>query len=128
MILYVGGVDTAELGLVVDRAGISATGVPGANWYNIPSRTNIPHLTPSASTTCPACSISSVSDGNSTNDPTSATIDNNQWNTIIGVCVTFGTIALAVFIWWMLKTRQQRRWNVHKHLSHPTMAPLARHK
>jgi len=55
---------------------------------------------------------------NSAESPTSTTTDNGRKNAIIGVCVTFGTIALAVFIWWAVKTRQQRRENVHRRLSH----------
>jgi hypothetical protein len=51
----------------------------------------------------------------SADNPTTTTIDNGRRNAIIGVCVAFGTIALGVFIWWMVKTRR-RRQNVHSRL------------
>jgi hypothetical protein len=53
---------------------------------------------------------------NSADNPNSTTTDNGRMNAIIGVCVTFGTIALGVFIWWVVKTRQQRRENGHNRL------------
>lgn len=54
---------------------------------------------------------------NAATNQTTTTIDNGRKNAIIGVCVTFGTIALGVFIWWMFKTRQ-RRQNVHNRLKY----------
>lgn len=52
---------------------------------------------------------------NAASNTTTTTIDNGRRNAIIGVCATFGTIALGVFIWWMAKTRQ-RRQNVQNRL------------
>jgi hypothetical protein len=54
---------------------------------------------------------------NSANNPTSTTVDSGRRNAIIGVCVAFGTIALGVFIWWVVKKRQQRRWNMHTRMA-----------
>jgi hypothetical protein len=39
-------------------------------------------------------------------------------NAIIGVSVAFGLIALAVFIWWVLKTYKGRREGAHQRLSY----------
>jgi len=55
---------------------------------------------------------------NTTDNPTSTTVDNGRRNAIIGVCVTFGTIALGVFVWWAIRTRQQRYENAHTRLSY----------
>lgn len=55
---------------------------------------------------------------NSADNSTSNTVDYGRRNAIIGVCVTFGTIAFGVFIWWGVKTRQQRREKVHRRLTH----------
>ena len=54
---------------------------------------------------------------NAATNQTTTTIDNGRRNAIIGVCATFGTIALGVFIWWMFKTRQ-RRLNVQNRLKY----------
>lgn len=53
---------------------------------------------------------------NTSESPTTTTVDNGRRNAIIGVCATFGTIALGVFVWWMVKTRR-RRQNVHTRLN-----------
>ena len=63
-----------------------------------------------------AFDLQSTTQGSADNQ-TATTIDNGRRNAIIGVCVTFGTIALGVFIWWMVKTRR-RRQNVHTRLNY----------
>lgn len=55
---------------------------------------------------------------NAADNSASTAADNGRRNAIIGVCVAFGTIALAVFFWWLIKTRQQRRENAHTRLEY----------
>lgn len=55
---------------------------------------------------------------NSADNSTISTADNTRRNAIIGVSVAFGTIALGVFIWWAVKTYQQRREKAHRRLTH----------
>ncbi|KAG8783420.1 hypothetical protein FRC15_005212 [Serendipita sp. 397] len=63
--------------------------------------------------------VSNVNGGSNTVNNSSATrVDNSRRNAIIGVSVVFGLVALAVLVWWIMKTYKARQEGMHKRLSY----------
>ncbi|CCA67625.1 hypothetical protein PIIN_01453 [Serendipita indica DSM 11827] len=65
-------------------------------------------------------SVNGVSNTNGSSNPSSTTtqVDNSRRNAVIGVCVSFGLIALIVIGWWIMRMYKARKEGMHKRLSY----------
>jgi len=62
--------------------------------------------------------VSNQNGGSTSTTSDTTVIDNSRRNAIIGVSTAFGLIALAVFVWWVVKTYKARQDGMHKRLSY----------